>query len=31
MYSTIFALLFACGDAEETKEIPKPPASAAVA
>ena len=24
MYSTIFALLFACGDAEETKEIPKP-------
>ena len=27
MYSTIFALLFACGDAEETKEIPKPPAA----
>ncbi len=24
MYTTIFALLFACGDAEEKQEIPKP-------
>ncbi len=25
MYTTLFALFFACGDAEETKEIPQPP------
>lgn len=25
MFTTLFALFFACGDAEETKEIPKPP------
>lgn len=25
MYTTIFALLFACGDAEEKQEIPPPP------
>jgi len=26
MYTTLIALMFACGDAEETKEIPAPPA-----
>ena len=25
MYTTLIALMFACGDAEETKEIPAPP------
>ena len=26
MYTTLLTLMFACGDAEETQEIPAPPA-----